>query len=63
MLTYNDGKGVFIESNWLTPYKIRNLIVTGKLNAIMRLLDYLNKNFGLKMVKKAGSRVIRLKSR
>ena len=40
MLTYKDGKGVFIESNWLTPYKIRNLIVTGS-DAIMRL-DYLS---------------------
>jgi UDP-N-acetylglucosamine 3-dehydrogenase len=39
MLTYKDGKSVFIESNWLTPYKIRNLIVTGS-DAIMRL-DYL----------------------
>ncbi len=39
MLTYKDGKSAFIESNWLTPYKIRNLIVTGS-DAIMRL-DYL----------------------
>jgi UDP-N-acetylglucosamine 3-dehydrogenase len=39
MLTYADGKSAFIESNWLTPYKIRNLIVTGS-DAIMRL-DYL----------------------
>jgi UDP-N-acetylglucosamine 3-dehydrogenase len=38
MLTYSDGKSAFIESNWLTPYKTRILIVTGS-DAIMRL-DY-----------------------
>jgi UDP-N-acetylglucosamine 3-dehydrogenase len=36
MLTYEDGKSAFIESNWLTPYKTRLLTVTGS-NAIMRL--------------------------
>jgi len=40
MLTYKDEKSTFIESNWLTPYKIRNLIVTGS-DAIMRL-EYLS---------------------
>lgn len=39
MLTYKDGKSAFIESNWLTPYKMRMLTVTGS-NAIMRL-DYM----------------------
>jgi UDP-N-acetylglucosamine 3-dehydrogenase len=39
MLTYNDGKSAFIESNWLTPYKTRMLTVTGS-DAIMRL-DYI----------------------
>ena len=39
MLTYEDGKSAFIESNWLTPYKTRTLAVTGS-DAIMRL-DYL----------------------
>lgn len=39
MLTYESGKSAFIESNWLTPYKIRNLSVTGS-DAIMRL-DYI----------------------
>lgn len=39
MLTYKDGKSAFIESNWLTPYKMRLLTVTGS-NAIMRL-DYM----------------------
>lgn len=39
MLTYEDGKSAFIESNWLTPYKTRTLTVTGS-EAIMRL-DYI----------------------
>jgi UDP-N-acetylglucosamine 3-dehydrogenase len=39
MLTYEDGKSAFIESNWLTPYKTRSLTVTGS-DAIMRL-DYM----------------------
>ena len=38
MLTYESGKTSFIETNWLTPYKIRSLNVTGS-EAIMRL-DY-----------------------
>ena len=38
MLTYESGKTSFIEANWLTPYKIRALNVTGS-EAIMRL-DY-----------------------
>jgi UDP-N-acetylglucosamine 3-dehydrogenase len=38
MLTYESGRTAFIESNWLTPYKIRSLNVTGS-EAIMRL-DY-----------------------
>ena len=39
MLTFEDGKSAFIESNWITPYKTRILTVTGS-EAIMRL-DYL----------------------
>jgi len=39
MLTFEDGKSAFIESNWLTPYKTRMLTVTGS-DAIMRL-DYI----------------------
>ena len=35
MLTYKGGKSAFIESNWLTPYKTRTLVVTGS-DAIMR---------------------------
>ncbi len=36
MLTFESGKSAFIESNWLTPYKTRILIVTGS-TAIMKL--------------------------
>jgi UDP-N-acetylglucosamine 3-dehydrogenase len=38
MLTFESGKTAFIETNWLTTYKIRSLNVTGS-EAIMRL-DY-----------------------
>ncbi len=43
MLTYNDGKTAFIESNWLTPYKTRSLTATCS-EAIMRL-DYITQEF------------------
>jgi UDP-N-acetylglucosamine 3-dehydrogenase len=39
MLTFKGGKSAFIESNWLTPYKTRILIVTGS-ESIMKL-DYI----------------------
>ena len=39
MLTFKGGKTAFIEANWLTPYKIRKLTVTGS-KAIMTL-DYI----------------------
>lgn len=39
MLTFPDGKTAFLEANWLTPYKIRRLIVTGS-EAIISL-DYI----------------------
>jgi UDP-N-acetylglucosamine 3-dehydrogenase len=39
MLSYKDNKTAFIETNWLTPYKTRSLIVTGS-EAIISL-DYL----------------------
>jgi len=29
MLTFSQGRTAFIESNWLTPYKVRSLMVTG----------------------------------
>jgi UDP-N-acetylglucosamine 3-dehydrogenase len=39
MLTFADGKSAFIESNWITPYKVRSLVATGS-DAIMKL-DYI----------------------
>ena len=39
MLTFEGGKTAFLEANWLTPYKIRNLSVTG--SEAMIHLDYL----------------------
>ena len=39
LLTFKGGKTAFIEANWLTPYKIRKLTVTGS-DAIMSL-DYI----------------------
>ena len=36
MLTFKGSRNVFIESNWLTPYKTRILVVTGS-EAIMKL--------------------------
>lgn len=39
MLAFDEGRTAFIEANWLTPYKIRKLMVTGS-EAIMTV-DYL----------------------
>lgn len=39
LLTFKGGKTAYIEANWLTPYKIRKLTVTGS-RAIMNL-DYI----------------------
>lgn len=39
MLTFDGDKTAFIESNWLTPYKTRTLVVTGS-EAIIKL-DYI----------------------
>ena len=36
MLTFERGKTAFIEANWLTPYKTRNLFITGS-RAILAL--------------------------
>jgi UDP-N-acetylglucosamine 3-dehydrogenase len=49
MLTYEDGKTAFIESNWLTPYKTRSLTVTGS-DAIMRL-DYITQELWVESAK------------
>ena len=40
MLTFNHGKTAFIEANWLTPYKVRKLIITGNKGIVN--LDYLS---------------------
>jgi UDP-N-acetylglucosamine 3-dehydrogenase len=50
MLTYEDGKSAFIESNWLTPYKTRILVVTGS-EAIMKL-DYITQELWIEQQKK-----------
>jgi len=39
MLTFSNGKSAFLEANWLTPYKIRKLTITGS-EAIITL-DYI----------------------
>jgi UDP-N-acetylglucosamine 3-dehydrogenase len=49
MLTYENGKSAFIESNWLTPYKTRTLNVTGS-DAIMRL-DYITQELWVENAK------------
>jgi len=40
MLTFSHGRTAFIEANWLTPYKVRKLIVTGSKGIVT--LDYLS---------------------
>jgi len=45
LLTFKNGKTAFIEANWLTPYKIRKLIVTGS-KAIMTL-DYITQEIAI----------------
>ena len=50
MLTYKDGKSAFIESNWLTPYKTRKLVVTGS-EAIMKL-DYITQEVWIEKQKR-----------
>jgi UDP-N-acetylglucosamine 3-dehydrogenase len=51
MLTFEDGKSAFIESNWLTPYKTRTLTVTGS-EAIMRL-DYITQELWIESAAKS----------
>ncbi len=50
MLTFKGGKSAFIESNWLTPYKTRILVVTGS-QAIMKL-DYITQELTIEDAKK-----------
>ena len=49
MLTFGSGKSAFIESNWLTPYKTRTLVVTGS-KAIMKL-DYITQELTIEDAK------------
>jgi UDP-N-acetylglucosamine 3-dehydrogenase len=49
MLTFGEGRSAFIESNWLTPYKTRNLTVTGT-DAIMKL-DYITQELTIEDAK------------
>lgn len=49
MLTFEGGKSAFIESNWLTPYKTRTLVVTGS-EGIMKL-DYITQELTIENVK------------
>jgi len=49
LVTFKGGKTAFIEANWLTPYKIRKLLVTGS-EAIMTL-DYITQEI---MIETAG---------
>jgi UDP-N-acetylglucosamine 3-dehydrogenase len=51
MLTYEDEKSAFIESNWITPYKTRILTVTGS-EAIMRL-DYITQELWIEDAKES----------
>jgi UDP-N-acetylglucosamine 3-dehydrogenase len=49
MLTFEGGKSAFIESNWLTPYKTRTLVVTGS-KAIMKI-DYITQELTIENAK------------
>jgi UDP-N-acetylglucosamine 3-dehydrogenase len=49
MLTFKGGQSAFIESNWLTPYKTRELTVTGS-EAIMKL-DYITQELTIENAK------------
>jgi UDP-N-acetylglucosamine 3-dehydrogenase len=49
MLTFEGGKNAFIESNWLTPYKTRVLVVTGS-EAIAKI-DYITQELTIENAK------------
>jgi UDP-N-acetylglucosamine 3-dehydrogenase len=49
MLTFQGGKNAFIESNWLTPYKTRTLVVTG--SAGIMKLDYITQELTIEDAK------------
>ncbi len=50
MLTFQQGKTAFIEANWLTPYKVRKLSLTGS-DAIVEL-DYLSQEITIETSKR-----------
>ena len=50
MLTFKHGKTAFIEANWLTPDKVRNLTLTGS-DAILSL-DYLTQGITVETLDK-----------
>jgi UDP-N-acetylglucosamine 3-dehydrogenase len=49
MLTFEGDQSAFIESNWLTPYKTRMLVITGS-EAIMKL-DYITQELTIENAK------------
>jgi UDP-N-acetylglucosamine 3-dehydrogenase len=49
MLAFKSGKSAFIETNWLTPYKTRLLVITGS-NAIIKL-DYITQELTIEDAK------------
>jgi UDP-N-acetylglucosamine 3-dehydrogenase len=49
MLTFKNGESAVVESNWLTPYKTRTLVVTGS-EAIMKL-DYITQELTIENAK------------
>ncbi|MEM2910949.1 MAG: Gfo/Idh/MocA family oxidoreductase [Candidatus Bathyarchaeia archaeon] len=49
MLTFKESRNAFIESNWLTPYKTRMLVVTGS-EAIAKL-DYITQELTIENAK------------
>jgi UDP-N-acetylglucosamine 3-dehydrogenase len=50
MLTFKEGKSTFIEANWLTPYRTRELVITGS-KAIMKL-DYISQTLTIESAEK-----------
>jgi len=52
MIRYEDGVTCFVEANWLTPYKIRQLVITGS-EAVVNL-DYISQKI---ILESSGERV------
>jgi len=45
MINYPDNRGAFLETNWLTPRKVRNLVITGTQGIIT--VEYINQTVTL----------------